>query len=486
MSVPTFPEAEVRKRKRVRFAPWSWMWLATLACILLAIALVWHGYEPRGTAITIRFLEGHGLKPGDALQHRGIKIGVVESVGLTDSLKGIQVAVVLDESAEGVARKGARFWIVRPQLDLTGVSGLETAVGAKYVAVIPGTSMIHQTAFEGLESRPPESVGHQGMEVVLRGDERFGVHPGAPLTWRGIEVGQVLSSSLSPDAMHVDTRIKIGEAHRRLLTRESKFWVTSGIRVGLNVTGFELSTDSLATIARGGIAFITPSLGPDREEVRPGDVFRLHEQPDDTWLESAIPMNLLQQTPPPTSIVSASWTGSLLGLPRQYKIHANALTVVNEQQFTAWIPSDVLSVPGDAKEGSFRLVDKIGTAEIEWNSSPPWKQGQLVAAVPLVVDQLSQREILQSTRIRKMSEPEDCFAIRKSWQTEGDTAVVIEMIGREQLLREDEIFQVRNSHFSRSVWHGAAVIASEDEKVIGMLMVLEDGPVVAPLPVDTD
>ena len=476
-----FPDAAVRDRVRIHRYSISWMWLATLFCVLLAIGLVWHAWEPKGVEVSIRFPDGHGLKPGDALQHRGIQVGTVESVELDDGLDGIRVDILLERSAEGVARKGARFWIVRPQFDFTGVSGLETAVGAKYVAVIPGGGAILQTEFEGLASRPPESLGTRGLEVILRGDDRFGVHVGAPVTWRGVPVGQVLSSSLSPDAMHVDTRVRLAEAHRRLLTRESKFWVTSGIRMDLDVTGFELTADSLATIAQGGIAFTTPGAGGKSSEVRPGDVFVLHAEMEKEWLEAAVPMNVLELDPPPVAIATASWTGTIFGISRDYSVHASALAVVDGATLAVSLPQDIVTIPEDAKDGTFKLTVSIGGQEVDIPGGEP-RPDTFVTSIPLQQSEFSKSDLLPKDRIRKLDQPEDCFVVRKSWQKDDEDAIVIELIGREELRRDGSVFRVEHGKLSRSLWHGAAVVASHDEKVIGMLLVLDDGPIIASLP----
>ena len=192
------------------------------------------------------------------MRHRGIEVGEVAEVRLDEDLSGIVVRVRLDRQAARIATEGSQFWIVRPRIDLTGVSGLETAVGAKYVAVLPSMSGDRKTAFEGLASQPADSLGTSGIEIVLRGDDRYGVNPGSPVLWRGVEVGQVLSTDLSPDTLHVDTRIEIRDRYRRLLSRESKFWVLRGLDMELGVTGLSVSAGTLDTITRGAIGFITP------------------------------------------------------------------------------------------------------------------------------------------------------------------------------------------------------------------------------------
>ena len=49
----------------------------------------------------------------------------------------------------------ARFWVVRPRMSTSGVSGLETLVSGAYIAVDPGPEGgEEQLAFTGLEDPP--------------------------------------------------------------------------------------------------------------------------------------------------------------------------------------------------------------------------------------------------------------------------------------------------------------------------------------------
>ena len=150
------PMAETRAApgRLVKSSP---MWLVTLACLALAIGLTWFSMDTPGVKVTVHFVEGHGLEPGDSVRYRGIDVGRVNEVALGESLTGVVVGIELDPAAEGLAREGSRFWIVRPEISLKGVSGLDTAVGANYVAVLPGSSDEPQAVFEGLPSRPPET-----------------------------------------------------------------------------------------------------------------------------------------------------------------------------------------------------------------------------------------------------------------------------------------------------------------------------------------
>ena len=121
----------------------------------------------RGTTIHIQFPEGHGLKQEDTVRYRGIEVGSVESVSLDDSLDGVEVEVLLKPSASELATKGTRFWIVRPELSLTRISGLETAIGHKYIGVSPRPNTEEaptQTSyrFQGLADVPVDTLSDSG------------------------------------------------------------------------------------------------------------------------------------------------------------------------------------------------------------------------------------------------------------------------------------------------------------------------------------
>ena len=286
------PVAEVRQRPSgfYRLLGGSSLWLLTLLCLLVAGALIWWSLPVEGTKITIRFPEGHGLRPEDSVRYRGIEVGTVDSVQLDESLHEVEVEVMLKPSASQLATEGTRFWVVRPELSLTRISGLETAIGHKYIGVSPSASEAESPAayyFQGLGDVPVDTLSDSGMELTLRGDKKYSVSKGASVTFRGVDVGTVLDVALSKEARYVDVRIRIFDKHAELLTQNTKFWATAGLDIdfkfGFN-GGFNLDTESLETLARGGVSMITTGQG---KAAQPGDVFTLHAAPEDQWFDEA-------------------------------------------------------------------------------------------------------------------------------------------------------------------------------------------------------
>ena len=475
MTSEEFPEAEVVSRSGQnggRLAV-SKMWLATLACLIGAIALVWYSLEPAGTKVTLRFQEGHGLKPGDALRNRGIDVGRVVSVGLDNDLAGVEVHAEFAPAAKALAREGTRFWIVRPTVDVTGISGLDTAVGSKYIAVAPGASQTGQAQFEftGVETPPIDGVDSSGLELVLRSAERYGINPGAPVSWRGVEVGRVLSCSLSPDSRSVDIRIQINATHQRLINSASRFWVLSGVQLDAGLTGLKVSAESLATIVRGGIGVITPE-DKAAQPARPGDIFELSAEEDKDWTEQAAAINLLELVPPTTVALTASWQQKTLGFTRSLTRSALAVPVDAAGKIELLVPASFIAPASGSLEGSFKVgLDSKPEQSLELPSN---SAGDLIARLAVATSDVP---ALPANRLRIPSGPEDCFVARQT----GSGEMVIESLGKQELNLAADRWLTSKPGLSSLLWNGAAVLAANDGQLIGLFVVDDSGAYIAPL-----
>ena len=168
------PTAQVTRRRRA-----SWALLLPLLTAVLVGYLGWQAWNERGQAIAVELGLGHGLQAGDPVRYRGIDVGRVEAVHLAPGLDRVRIDVVLAPHATDLARTGTAFWVARPQVGPTGVSGLDTLVGPRYLAVRPGSPTApRQTRFEGLDRPPIIPPFDGGLEVVLVTPSRGGIAAG--------------------------------------------------------------------------------------------------------------------------------------------------------------------------------------------------------------------------------------------------------------------------------------------------------------------
>lgn len=472
---PEFPSATISESAPGLLSA-SRMWWVTLLCLLLAVVLVWTSLPETGRRLTINFPQGHGLKSGDAVRFRGIEVGKVAGVRLSSDVSGVTVTVNLTSGAGALDRDGTRFWIVRPRLSLTEVSGLETAVGAKYIGVSPGDpAAAFRTEFEGLASAPPDEFDHGGLQIVLRSDDRHGTAPGAPVSWRGVKTGKVLSVNLSPDARHVHITIRIDRAYRKLVRPSSKFWVTSGFGLDIGLTGMKLNAESLSTIIEGGISFATLAEGADAGEVRDGRVFPLADSPEKDWLKGDATIPLIDFSLPETVLVKGIRQSSVLGISRDTEFTQSGLLVIDGAR-TILLTAELPRVEDSENFVGIELSSP-GIGSVSAPSLPAEQcsgMGTGVASVPLsnVAAEVNVRTF------RRPKQAEDCLVVRSA-VVEGASIPLIQNIDLEEIVVQEDSWVVHSESVDFSEWHGAPVMAMEDGAVIGVLLSDSGSPLIA-------
>lgn len=275
----TFPEA-VSSPPRAS----GWLWLLPVAALAAGTWLLVSEFARQGVPVTIRFEQGHGLKAGDAVKYRGIEVGAVRSVGLDETLRYVVVEARLLPSAQALARSGSSFWIVRPQLDLTGPRGLETVVGANYIAVSPGQGD-PAARFTGLEE-PPRFAAQVdgGLEIRLLSPSAERLSPGAPVTYRAVRIGALTAVRLAAHRRGVEVFASIEPDYRDLIVDGTRFWKSGGARLSAGwLSGIELDVGPMSSLMLGGVSLATPPDGGG--PVSNGHLFPLHDQPEKAWLE---------------------------------------------------------------------------------------------------------------------------------------------------------------------------------------------------------
>lgn len=264
---------------------------ASLAWVVLLVVVVgvsgyvvWRARQASGPRVEIAFVDANGLEAGAPVVYLGTRVGVVREVRLTPDLAGVAVVAELEPNAAGLAREGTRFWIVRPEVSLRGVSGLDALLGPRYLAVQPAPSD-HPRAdtFTGLTTPPVGAGEGDGLRVTLRTPQLGSVRPGAPVLYRGVRVGRVADTGLSPDATHVGVTVVVDASYAPLVRTNSRFWNAGGVGVDFGIfSGLTVQAGSLDTIVEGAIAFATPNEPGD--PAQQGASFELAPEPKDAWL----------------------------------------------------------------------------------------------------------------------------------------------------------------------------------------------------------
>ena len=285
---PLRPASPVRRTAaRAARAGVSVIWAVPIIALLVTMALAWNAYAGRGTLVQVAFNDATGITPGEtALKFREITVGTVETVRFTADLQRVIVGIRVDKDLADYIDDDAEFWIVRPQVSTQGISRLDTVLTGAFIEgywdQTPGTTAL--TVHEGLDKAPLTRSNEKGTWVVLAATDAAGMSEGAPILYRGLQVGRMQNLRLAEKDETVLADVFIEAPHDQRLTTTTAFWDTSGFSVSLGAQGVQLNVDSVSTLLQGGAAFATLSSGG--QPVRPGHVFQL--QPDEETAQNSL------------------------------------------------------------------------------------------------------------------------------------------------------------------------------------------------------
>ncbi|GBR50903.1 paraquat-inducible protein B [Neokomagataea thailandica NBRC 106555] len=269
------PEAPTR---RTRF---SLILLIPILAIAITGWLAWKHFATRGPEITITFDTADGLTPGQTqVKNKAVTLGTVQEVTLSDDMRHVIARVQMNADSARILTDKTRFWVVKPRINGTSITGLDTLLSGAYIAIDPGGSGGHyQADFRGLESVPGVRSDQPGSTFWLVSPTLGSLGQGAPVFFRDVTVGEVLGYTMPPGGEGpIVLQVFVKAPYDRYLRTESRFWNVSGLQVGLGAGGLKVQMQSIQALFSGGVAFGLPEpmRGADGPIAPANSVFKLY------------------------------------------------------------------------------------------------------------------------------------------------------------------------------------------------------------------
>ena len=268
-----------------------WAFPAMAALLVFYLVLVQPLLYPAVNVI-VQFRQGAGVAQGDKVRFLGVDLGRVERVALKRGADSgewvVEAGLNLDGEYLHLLAEDSLFWVERPVVGLSGVRGLDTLTKGTYIGFRPGLSERRSGRFLGSMEPPPTSVlSPDGLRIILESQEKAGLIPGSSVSFRGFQVGQIETVSLSRDSAVVESSAYIFPEFKNLIRANTVFWPMSSLNTGAEIFGFKTLQFDLNLPGLGGVALSTPTnAGP---MARQGDRFTLKPQEEakkkqETWL----------------------------------------------------------------------------------------------------------------------------------------------------------------------------------------------------------
>ena len=254
--MPEIPEVEVIQHKRLSIS----IWLIPIVALFISLWLAYQYFAQLGPEITIEFESSAGLKAKQSqIKFRDVAIGTVKKISLKDGDQGVIVTARINKDAQQLINENAKFWIVKPKIDKSGISGLETLVSGSYIELHSNTSDTLKKHFIGLEEEYLDEKNIKGKYFKLNAPNSYDISQGSVVYCRNVEVGEVKHVKLSNNGDMVEFQIFIKEPYEKFINAQTQFFYMSNFKIDLSKSRLDMSLASSTQIIYGGIAFSTPS-----------------------------------------------------------------------------------------------------------------------------------------------------------------------------------------------------------------------------------
>ncbi len=230
--------------------------------------------------------KSNGLKEGAPIRHKGIVVGQITKLHLTEDLQTIVATARVKKHTTPLFRTNTQLWIEKAQIGLSGMKNMETIIFGSFLSILPGDGAVSKI-FQVLPEPPyTEIANRSGLGLILETNHLGSLSTGAPVYYRQVQVGEVTGYQLAVTFQVVQVYITIYSQFEAIIRENTKFWNVSGAKIKGGVfSGLTIATESMEALMRGGVALATPDTEKSSPKVGPGYHFKLYEEPEKKWLD---------------------------------------------------------------------------------------------------------------------------------------------------------------------------------------------------------
>ncbi len=253
------------KTHKTRKSRWGWLtsiWMVPIAALLISLWFAYQYFAQMGPEIKIHFKANSGLQANQSyVKYRDVPVGVIKEISLDKEGDGVIITVRMNKDAEPFLNEDTKFWIVKPEVGASGISGLDTLLSGTYIQMYAKRKQNKQikTFYEGLDHPYIDRDNETGYRYHMSAPDSRNLHQGSPVYYRKIRVGEIEEIKLAKDGTHVNFSIFVHHPYTDYISKETKFWLMSNISFTFNHSGFNLELAPMSHILNSGIAFDTPA-----------------------------------------------------------------------------------------------------------------------------------------------------------------------------------------------------------------------------------
>ncbi len=274
-----------KERESNKISP---VWILPLIILGILAFIAYDTYSKKGTNIVVYFKSAEGLKENvTTLEYKGLALGKVTKISMHDDLKNVAVNILVNSDvAEYVANEGSKFWIKKPTVSLTKISGLSTLISGYKIELSPNFKIENakpQWYFTGLDSAPDDEFEENGYYISLLMNDKDNVDVGTPIFYNKYQIGEIVSKEFKNEQLYASAYIY--DKYNYLVNKSSKFIMNEALKVNYGASGLNIEVSSLYSALVGGITVVTSI--KDDSKIEKNEIYTLFSSKDDLRKKSS-------------------------------------------------------------------------------------------------------------------------------------------------------------------------------------------------------
>ncbi|OCH38271.1 MlaD family protein [Aliivibrio fischeri] len=213
----------------------------------------------RGIPIKITLPDNNQISPnGSAIMYRGLEIGQINSLKLSDDKKDIIASATVEPAFTDYLNDGSRFVLEEAKLGLSGVENIGNLVRGNFLTLVPGNGE-RSREFTAIRKQELIKQDAKALTFSLYADRSFGLTPDTTILYKGIKVGSITHVALVNDRVKFDAMVF--EKYKHLIKSNNKFFVSGSVSAELTDSGLNIDVPPTQALISGSISFTSEGKG---------------------------------------------------------------------------------------------------------------------------------------------------------------------------------------------------------------------------------
>ncbi len=247
-------EEPVIANRGSRFNFLTSIWIVPFIAAIIALWLSYEHFSKLGPEIRIELKNSGGLVAGQSvIKFRDVPVGKVSRIEINSQKDGVVVYARINQDAKEFLNETTKFWVVKPEVDYSGVKGLDTLLSGSYIYMYAKKGKQEKEEFTGLDL--PYIDINSGYYYVIESTFPVKVKVKTPVYFKGMKVGEIDNLQLDTESKNVIIVIRIYNEYGDLINSTTKFWVQSLMDLKLADNRLEMNFAPLPILLLGAIGF---------------------------------------------------------------------------------------------------------------------------------------------------------------------------------------------------------------------------------------